>query len=114
MDVLPLDVAEFAQALAQFCPQRLSVCIVLKKYANTTHPVRLLRLRPERPCRRAAEQCDEVAPFHSITSSARTKIVSGMVIPRAFAVLRFTTSSNLAERSMGRSAGLVPPKIRPT
>jgi hypothetical protein len=51
---------------------------------------------------------------YSITSSARTRIVSGMVIPRTFAVLVFTTSSNLAGRSMGRSAGLLPPKIRPT
>src|SRR3954447_10496435 len=50
---------------------------------------------------------------YSITSSARTRIISGMVIPRALAVLRFTTSSNLAGRSIGRSAGLVPPKIRP-
>src|ERR671934_252922 len=32
----------------------------------------LLRARRERPCsRRAAEQRDEVAPLHSITSSAR-------------------------------------------
>jgi hypothetical protein len=67
-----------------------------------------------RPCGRAAEHGDELAAVHSITSSARTRIVSGMVIPRAFAVLRFTTSSNLAGRSMGRSAGLVPPKMRPT
>src|SRR6187200_2587533 len=47
---------------------------------------------------------------YSITSSARVRIVSGIVIPRAFAVLRFTTSSNLVGRSMGRSAGLVPPR----
>jgi hypothetical protein len=51
---------------------------------------------------------------YSITASARTRIVSGMVIRRDFAVLRFTTRSNLAGRSMGRSVGLVPPKIRPT
>src|SRR5262249_36563154 len=72
---------------------------------------RLLCARRERPhSRRAANERDELASFHSITSSARTRIVSGMVIPRAFAVLRFTTSSNLAGRSMGRSAGLVPPQ----
>jgi hypothetical protein len=53
-------------------------------------------------------------PLHSSTVSARTRTVSGMLMPRAFAVLRFTTKSNLAGRSMGRSAGLVPPKMRPT
>lgn len=51
---------------------------------------------------------------YSITASARTRIVSEMVIPRDFAVLRFTTRSNLAGRWMGRSLALVPPKIRPT
>jgi hypothetical protein len=52
--------------------------------------------------------------FHSITSSARTRIVSGTVTPRAFAVLRLTTSSNRDGRSIGRSAGLAPPRMRPT
>jgi hypothetical protein len=51
---------------------------------------------------------------YSITSSARTRSVSGTISPSALAVLRFTASSNLAGRSIGRSAGLVPPKIRPT
>src|SRR4029079_19631523 len=55
----------------------------------------------------------QILPLHSSTVSERTRIVSGMVIPRAFAVLRFTTRSNLAGRSIGRSVGLVPPKIRP-
>src|SRR5690349_13515398 len=57
---------------------------------------RLLRPRRERPRGgRAAEQRDELAALHpcahSITSSARTRIVSGMVMPRTFAILRFTT-----------------------
>src|SRR5262249_10659274 len=42
---------------------------------------RLLRPCPERPCRRAAEQRDELAPLHlrghSITSSARNRIAVG-------------------------------------
>jgi hypothetical protein len=39
---------------------------------DASHPVELLRARPKRPCsRRAAEQQYELAPFHSITSSAR-------------------------------------------
>ena len=62
----------------------------------------------------APDPCAAAKLHHSITSSARTRSVSGIVIPRAFAVLRLTTISNLAGRSMGRSAGFVPPKIRPT
>jgi hypothetical protein len=58
--------------------------------------------------------CTAAKIHHSITSSARTRSDSGTVSPSALAVLRFTASSNLAGRSIGRSAGLVPPKIRPT
>src|SRR5262249_16988275 len=36
--------------------------------------------RRQRPCRRAAEQRDERAPFHSITSSARASSVGGTSI----------------------------------
>jgi hypothetical protein len=51
----------------------------------------LLRARRERPRRgHAAEQRDEVAPFHSITSSARPDSGSGTVMPSVLAVLRFT------------------------
>src|SRR5262249_10783966 len=43
-----------------------------KQHANAAHPLWLLRPYRERPPgRRAAEQRDERAPFHSITSSAR-------------------------------------------
>jgi hypothetical protein len=39
---------------------------------------RLLRMRHERPCcGRATEQRDELAPFHSMTSSARASSVGG-------------------------------------
>jgi hypothetical protein len=44
----------------------------------------LLRARRERPRRRAAEQRYELAPFHSITSSARASSVDGAPRPRAF------------------------------
>src|SRR5215468_6926810 len=50
---------------------------------------RLLRARRERPSnRRAAEQHDEVAPLHSMTSSARASSVGGTVRPSALAVVR--------------------------
>lgn len=44
--------------------------------------------------------------------SARPSTEGGMARPRAFAVLRFTTSSNLVGSSTGRSAGLAPLRIR--
>jgi hypothetical protein len=48
---------------------------------------RLLRARRKRPRRRrAAEQRDERAPLHSITSSASAKSLSATVKPSAFAV----------------------------
>src|SRR5262245_39288436 len=39
--------------------------------SNAPHSARLLRPRRNRPCRRAADQRDELASPHSITSSAR-------------------------------------------
>src|ERR1700745_2610637 len=50
--------------------------------------------RRERPRgRRAADERDELAALHSITSSARASSVGGTVRPGAFAVLRLITSS---------------------
>ena len=59
--------------------------------------------------RRAAEQRDELAPLHSITSSASASSLSGIVRPSAFAVLRLSTSSTLVGCSIGRPAGLATP-----
>jgi hypothetical protein len=59
----------------------------------------LLRARRERPSRnRTAEKRDEVAARdHSITSSAATNRVCGIVRPSAFAVLRLMTTSILVD-----------------
>src|SRR5262245_1803286 len=76
---------------------------------------RLLRARRERPRSRAAEQHHELAPpYHSITSSARSRNDSGMVRPNTLAVVRFRARSNLVGCSTGRSAGLVPRRILST
>jgi len=74
--------------------------------------------RRKRPRGRAAEKRDERAALnlraHSITLSARTKIASGTVRPRALAVLRLMTNSNFVGCSTGRSAGLAPLMILST
>ena len=50
---------------------------------------------------------------YSITSSASASIRSGTESPSALAVLRLSTSSNLAACMIGRSAGLSPLSILP-
>src|SRR5262249_47211754 len=63
------------------------------KHADAPHAVALLRARHERRSdRRAAEQRDELAPSHSMTSSARSRIEGGTARPSALAVLRLTTN----------------------
>src|SRR5262249_46154007 len=79
------------------------------------HRLLLLRTRRERPCRRrAAEQRDERASFHSMTSSARASSIAGISRPSALAVLRLMTNSNLTDCTIGKSAALSPFKMRPT
>src|SRR5262249_42819373 len=62
----------------------------------------------------AADERDERAPPHSITSSARASSVAGMLRPSAFAVIRFTIRSNLVGCWTGRSVGLAPRRILST
>ena len=62
----------------------------------------------------AAEQRDEVATPHSITSSARAISVGGTSRPSAFAVLRLMTNSNLVGCSIGNSEAFAPLRILTT
>ena len=72
----------------------------------------LLRPRRDRPRdRRAAEQSPELAPPHSITSSARASSAGEISRPSALAVCRLTTNSNLVDCKTGRSAGFAPLRI---
>src|SRR5262249_22732991 len=82
--------------------------------ADTQHLWLLLRARSERPCCRcAAEQRDERAARHSITSSARASRVIGKVRLSAFAVLRLITNSVFVDCWTGRAAGFSPLRMRP-
>src|SRR5262245_14274585 len=107
-DILALDVAGFANALPE-CGQ--IACTISKRRAaeesNHRHR-RLLRPRRKRPCRRAADQRDELAAPHSITSSARSRNDSGMASSSALAVVRLITRSNLLGCSTGMSPGFAP------
>src|SRR5215472_4083703 len=94
----------------------INALIARSKSKRQRHdPPRLRRTRHQRPRgRRAAEQRDELAPLHSITSSARPSSVIGKVRPSALAVLRLITSSALVDCCTGKSAGLSPLRTRPT
>src|SRR6516225_6290905 len=99
------------------CEPRLHSRVVLRKAdqnADAPQSVGLLRTRDKRPCnRRATKERNELAPLHSITSSARPDSGNGTVMPSAFAVLRLMTSSTFVTCCTGRSAGLSPLRMRP-
>ena len=63
------------------------------------------------PRSRDQQKRDEIPASHSISSSARASNAGGTVRPIALAVLRFTTKSNFAGCSIGRSWGRAPCKI---
>src|SRR5262245_17799049 len=111
---LTLDEAGFLQALAK-CAQTLGRPVRrcgVEEFNNRHRP--LLRPRRERPCGRRAEQCDAVATFHSITSSARASSIGGTVRPSALAVFRLITNSYLVGACTGRLAGFSPLRMRST
>src|SRR5262249_37584644 len=61
-----------------------------KQDTDAPHPLALLRARRDRPSCCRAEERDELAPSHSITSSAATSNLSGTVSPSSLAVLRLS------------------------
>src|SRR5215469_16563810 len=82
--------------------------------ANAPHPLgRRLRARRERPRGRAAEERDELAAFHSITSSTLASSCGGTSRPSALAVCRLIANSNLVDCNTGSSAGLAPLMMLP-
>jgi hypothetical protein len=66
----------------------------IQEHPDAPYSFGLLRARHQRPhCRRAADQPDELAPFHPITSSAVASSDGGTVRPGILAVLRLITVS---------------------
>src|SRR5215471_629086 len=89
---------------------------LLDRHGIRRRLARLARLRAcdDRPCGRAAEKRDELAPPHSSTSSARASSIGGTSRPSALAVLRLMTSSYFVGACTGRSAGFSPFRMRST
>src|SRR5262249_21657433 len=87
----------------------------IHEHANSSHPARrLLRLRRERPRRRAAAQRDALAARHSIASSASARRLRGMARPSALAVLRLITNSNRVDCTIDSSPAFSPLRMRET
>ena len=89
-------------------------CLLPGSDREVPHPVdppcRLLRARGQRPRRRrAAEQRDELAPFHSITSSALASSVAGIVEAERLGGLEVDHQfelGRLLDRQVGRLGAL--------
>src|SRR6516165_10375631 len=117
-DVASNDPPGLRQRLLERPEPSLKVCIICgdrEKHADAPYALSLLPPRRERPgYRRAAEERDEGASSHSMTSSARASRVAGTVRPSAFAVLRLITSSYLVGAWTGRSLGFSPLRMRST
>src|SRR5262249_45099510 len=115
--VAPVGPARLLQCLDKCYEAGLPCGIVCgQSHENTDppHPVALLCRRRERPRCRAAEKRDEIAPLHSITSSARASSVAGTSRPSALAVVRLMTRSNLVGCSTGMFPGFAPCRILST
>src|SRR5262249_48299600 len=113
--IMPFNISEPTHLLTECCEQRVRKFPTWCKDADARRPTRRLRPRRKRPRHRcAAEQRDEVAPLHSMTSSARASTLAGISMPSALAVLRLMTSSYLVGACTGRSAGFSPLRMRST
>src|SRR5262249_17501459 len=112
-DGLALDPAEFMQASHKCSRPRGE-----GRSIRTQEPYGrqlLLRARRDWPSgHRAAEQRDERAALHSITSSVRASSEVGGSRPGALAVLRLMTNSNLVANCTGNSPGFSPLRMRST
>src|SRR5262249_7713877 len=84
-DVAALNPAEFAQPVHKRLGPWLPYRSVIAEDGDQRELTRLLRARRARRCGRSgAEQRDELALVHSITSSARASSVGGTSRPSAF------------------------------
>src|SRR4029453_6575782 len=118
VEIFTFRITEFShsfQKLANVCCAGLRLQRRPRQPSNERSPSGRLRQYSLRPRdRRAAEQRDELAAFHSITSSARAMSVGGSSMPRALAVFALMISSNRVGCSIGKSDGRDPFRILST
>src|SRR5262249_34809320 len=105
-DIAPDSPTQFLQALQK---RRVTALRI-----RVAHSIGWLCPPGERPhgCR-TAQQRDEVASLHSITSSVSASSLSGISRPSVLAVLRLITNSYFVGTITGKSEGLVPLRMRP-
>src|SRR5262245_56635078 len=116
LDIAPLGPPQLSKHLPKRRETNLRIRITLfasHQHSNAPLPLGLLRARPQRPRRRAPEQRHELAPLHSITSSARASSLAGICRSNALAVVSLITNSNLLGCMTGSSAGLAPLRTLP-
>src|SRR5262249_34194586 len=118
LEVFAVNPAQLPQPCREQHSPRAKVSIGFRldlENPDPSHPLALLPPRRERPSGRcAAEERDELATFHSITSSVSASTVAGTSRPSALAALRFSTNSNLVGCCTGRSPGFSPRRMRAT
>src|SRR5262249_1252036 len=98
-DRAAVDPTKFMQALCE-CRDTLAGkrWVPCAYESNARHLFRVLRADGRRqPTGSTAKKCNELAPLHSITSSAVASSVGGTVRLSVFAVLRLITRSNLVD-----------------
>src|SRR5258707_14533668 len=110
-NILTLDIPEIVESLSKRVDGRPGLD---RQDTDRDYFPLLLSTCGERPSSRTAGQSDELATLHSITCSAPASSILGITMPRAFAVLRLITSSNLVGACTGRSAGLAARRMRLT
>jgi hypothetical protein len=112
-NVLTLDIAGFRKTPAKRCHEVRRILRCRNPDEPDHRHRRLLRAHRERPDSRAAEKGDELAPPHSMTSSASASSVGATAMPSSLAVCRLITNSKVVGCVTGRSAGFSPLRMRP-
>src|SRR5262249_59138372 len=112
--VAPFDITEVAHPAHEFLAEWIVARGSRPDVPDTRRLARLLRAPRERPRRRTTKQRYEIAPPHSITSSARASNVGGNSRPSNLAAARFIVISNLVGCSTGMSRGFAPLRILST
>jgi putative ABC transport system substrate-binding protein len=114
LDKIFSEIARHNFDVVQIAQDGMLVANAESEHANSSHSLALLRERHERPCScRAANNLDELASPHSITSSAIASKPGGKVRPSVLAVFRLITNSNFVGWTTGKSAGFAPLRIFP-